>query len=77
MRSEGIYGEKILKSMPAEELRVLKERAAFSYLNRELSEVLWEGSGERAGRTAVRARGDGLCPRQGVLACTACASHSG
>ena len=28
--------------MPAEELRVLKERAAFSYLNRELSEVLWE-----------------------------------
>lgn len=34
--------EKILKSMPAEELRVLKERAAFSYLNRELSEVLWE-----------------------------------
>ena len=34
--------DEILAALPAEELIILKERAAFPYLNRELESVLWD-----------------------------------
>lgn len=37
--------ESILNAMPPDDLTALRERAAFSYLNRELSEMLWGKEG--------------------------------